>query len=166
MQTVTGTRKVVGIGECAVSDNPEDSLITHGLGSCLGITVYDPVAKVGGLLHAMLPFSPKGTPNPDEYTKYVDTGVPVLFKRCYELGAVKGRMILKVAGGAHVLAVLPENDLFRIGHRNFITLKKILWKNHVLIAAQDVGGNESRTLTLFMANGAVEVSQKGQVHSL
>lgn len=138
-----------------ISRQPDDVLITYALGSCLGIAVYDAVAKVGGLLHVMLPVS---TVNPakaaDNPLMFVDTGVPELFKACYKAGAKKERMVVKVAGGAS-LQNNGDSDQFQIGKRNFLMLRKLLWKNNVLIESFDVGENFSRTMSLELATGDV-----------
>ena len=95
------TNAVVGVADVKVSNDPALRLITYALGSCLGISVHDPVAGVGGLLHVMLP---TGTIDPAKMqakpAMFVDSGVPLLFKECYRLGARKERMIVRVAGGA------------------------------------------------------------------
>ncbi len=156
----------VGMAEFKVLHAREDTLITHALGSCLGITVFDPVLGVGGLLHAMLPDSTidprKARDNP---AMFIDTGVPLLFRECYALGAQKQRMILKVAGGATSRAH-PQDDYFRIGERNFIALRKLLWKNNVLIDAHDVGGTESRTMLFSLWNGEVQIRKNGALTAL
>jgi len=147
---------IIGIAEMKISTRPEDVLITYALGSCLGISVYDPVAKVGGLLHVMLPDSSvnplKAADNP---MMFVDTGVPQLFKECYKHGAKKERMVLRVAGGASLQNKEEHEDQFQIGKRNFIMLRKLLWKNNVMIRAHDIGENFSRTMSLDMATGDV-----------
>jgi chemotaxis protein CheD len=151
----------VGIADMKTSGDPESVIITHALGSCLGITIYDPVARVGGMLHAMLPDSSidprKATDNP---FIFVDTGVPRLFREAYTKGADKGRIIVKVAGGATSKAN-SEEDYFQIGKRNFVMLRKVFWKNNVLIKAHDVGGCESRTMTLHIATGEVRLKING-----
>jgi chemotaxis protein CheD len=92
-------KQIIGIADMKISKQPDDVLITYALGSCLGIAVYDAAAKVGGLLHVMLPLSSvspaKAAENP---LMFVDTGVPKLFKACYEAGAKKERMVVRVAG--------------------------------------------------------------------
>jgi len=136
-----------------------DLLITHALGSCLGLAVYDPVAKVGGLLHAMLPLSKinkdKARSNP---YMFVDTGVPVIFKTLYEMGAQKKRLIVKAAGCGNPLG---KNEMFKIGERNHTLLKKLLWKNNVLLKAEDVGGTKSRTVRFDVSTGQVIISSGG-----
>ena len=148
-------KQIVGIADMKVSSAPGDVLITYALGSCLGITIYDPVAKVGGMLHVMLPLSSVNTAKAaDNPMMFVDTGVPELFKACYKVGAKKERIVLKVAGGAS-LQHNEENDQFQIGKRDFMMLRKLLWKNNVLIEAWDVGENHSRTMSLDIASGEV-----------
>ena len=154
---------VVGMADLRLSADPAERLVTYALGSCLGITLWDPVARVGGMLHVMLPLSSidaeKAAHNP---AMFVDTGVPALFRRSYELGARKERLVVRVAGGAHSGAT-EDDDPFQIGKRNFLTLRKLLWKNNVLVHAHDVGGwQTSRTMRLDLASGEVTVRANGQ----
>ncbi len=156
----------VGVADMKISSDPGDILVTHALGSCLGISLWDPVSRVGGLLHAMLPDSlidpRKGIESP---YMFIDTGVPRLFRECYKLGAEKQRLIVKVAGGATCKSNV-EDDYFQIGKRNFVTLRKLLWKNNVLVKAYDVGGNQSRTMTLQVESGAVTLKTNGVAREL
>ncbi len=158
---------IVGIGELKISNDPETRIVTYALGSCLGLTVYDPIAKVGGLLHIQLPQS---AINPDraraQPALFVDTGVPLLFKSAYAAGAVKSRLIVKVAGGA-CAGRSEEEDKFQIGKRNIIALRQLLWKNGVLLEAQEVGGmNAARTMSLEIANGHVTLRERGVTTTL
>jgi chemotaxis protein CheD len=159
-------RVVVPMAGMRVSADPDDELITYALGSCLGIAVHDPDVHVGGLLHAMLPLS---TADPEKAAQnvalFVDTGVPVLFRACYEKGARKERMVVRVAGGAF-LTESEKDDLFQIGTRNLVVLRKLLWKNGVLLRAQDVGGRRSRTLSLCVGTGTVTVKSRGAAYEL
>lgn len=157
-------KHIVGVADAALSDKPGDIIVTHALGSCLGITIHDPVAKVGGMLHVMLPLS---TVDPAKAeTKpwmFINTGVPKFFRALYDIGAKKSRLTVKVAGGANVQA---GNDHFAIGKRNHIVLKKIFWKNGILIDAEDVGGTRARTMYLEIGTGKVWLSVAGQVIEL
>ncbi len=153
---------IIGMADIKVSDRPEDTLITYALGSCLGIVVHDPIAKVAGLLHVMLPTSQiddaRARAQP---AMFVDTGVPLLFKECYRLGARKERMTVSVAGGSFSGRVDSE-DTFQIGKRNMLTLRKLLWKNGVLIHADDTGGvGQSRTISVHIASGLVQLRTNG-----
>jgi len=137
-----------------------DLIVTHALGSCLGLVVHDPVERVGGLLHAMLPLS-KINPAKAEANPYmfVDTGVPVLFKALYEIGGLKSRMVIKAAGCGNPLG---KNEIFKIGERNHTILKKLLWKNNILLDTEDVGGTASRTLHFDVATGQTVISSNGK----
>jgi len=153
---------VVGVADMKVSNHHEVILVTHCLGSCIGLGVYDPAARVGGLLHYMLPESKVD----DKKAKsvplmFADTGIPLLFKACYKLGAKKSRMVVKVAGGSRIM---DPTRVFDIGRRNYVALRKILWRNNVLIDAEDVGGNSNRTMRLNIATGelSMKVSGKGE----
>jgi chemotaxis protein CheD len=151
---------VVGVGDvnfASASAGP-GRLVTYALGSCLGLCVHDPVAGVAGLLHVMLPTS---TVDPARAATspamFVDTGVPLLFKECYKRGAQKERLVVKVVGGARQ-AENEDDDSFQIGKRNLLALRKLLWRNNVLLRGEDVGGARvSRTVYLDAATGALRV---------
>ena len=150
---------VVGISDIKWSSSKDDVLITYALGSCIAVIVYDPKACVGGLLHFMLPDSSldidKARVNPG---MFADTGIPVLFKTCYSMGAEKKRMIVKVAGGA---SILDDTSFFRIGQKNMTAMRKIFWKNNVMVDAEDTGSNYNRTVRLEMNSGKVYVKTSG-----
>ena len=108
-----------------------------------------------GMIHIQLPLSKIDTQKAEQRPcMFVDTGIPLLFEEAYRLGAVKSRIQLKVAGGAQFL---DSGGKFKIGERNFAILRKMLWKNSVLIDGQDVGGSISRTMSLDMALGEVSI---------
>jgi chemotaxis protein CheD len=158
---------IIGMADVKVSANVDDTLITYALGSCLGIVVHDPVARVAGLLHVMLPSSQideaKAKAQP---AMFVDTGVPLLFKECYRLGAKKERMTVTVAGGSFS-GRTDADDTFQIGKRNMLTLRKLLWKNGVLIHADDTGGvQQSRTMSVQVATGLVQLRTNGTLSVL
>lgn len=137
---------VVGIAGFKVSGDPDELLVTHALGSCLGIVVWDPVARVGGLLHVMLPTTDNDPARAQsDPARFVDSGVPAVFRACYALGARKERMITRVAGGS-AMATEGRPDRFQIGKRNYLQLRSVLWKAGVLLANQDVGGHISPTV--------------------
>ncbi|MBU0986950.1 MAG: chemotaxis protein CheD [Proteobacteria bacterium] len=142
---------IVGVADMKVSNNAEGVLVTYSLGSCIGLAIYDPIVKVGGLLHYMLPESAldrkKAQKNP---YMFGDTGIPLLFKETYKYGAKKNRLKVIVVGGAQIL---DQKGLFNIGKRNHTLLRKIFWKNNVMIDYEEVGGNVNRTLKLDVKNG-------------
>lgn len=147
----------------AVSNAPDDVLITYSLGSCIAVIIYDPKAKVGGMLHYMLPESSldleKAKLNP---TMFADTGIAMLFRQSYQYGAKKENIIVKAVGGAQIL---DQNGIFNIGKRNYLAMRKIFWRNNVLVAAEHVGGMVNRTVRLEMQTGRVilKVAGDGEV---
>lgn len=151
-----GTNIIIGVADMKVSNDPASTLVTYSLGSCLGVMIYDPVATVGGLLHVMLPDG-KGEIKSNRFIpyKYVDTGIPLLFKETYKLGAKKNRMKVVVTGGAQIL---DDSGYFNIGKRNLAALRKMFWKNGVMIDKEHVGGSIARTVRLNIKNGEVKVS--------
>jgi len=152
-------KHIVMVGDMKVGVK-NDEIVTHALGSCLGLMVYDPVAHVGGMLHAMLPLSKinpeKAAANP---YMFVDKGVPILFKEVYGLGGKKERLIVKAAGCG---SPIGKNEMFKIGERNYTVLKKMLWKNGVLLKAEEVGGSISRTVTFDISTGRVTIKNGQQ----
>jgi len=137
----------------ALSNSPNDLLVTYSLGSCIAVIIYDPVAGVGGMLHYMLPESSidpeKAKKNP---CMFADTGITQLFKSSYQMGAKKENIVVKTVGGAQIL---DPRGLFDIGKRNYLAMRKIFWKNNVAIAAEHVGGETNRTVWLEMDSGRV-----------
>lgn len=154
-------KHIVGVADMKLSTAVGDVVVTHALGSCLGIAVHDPAAGVGGILHVMLPQS---SINPDKAKAnpymFVDTGVPAFFKELYAAGGVKSRMIVKVAGGANVQG--KADDRFAIGKRNHLMLRKMFWKNGILVKGESVGGGHARTMYLEIGSGNVWLSTAGQ----
>lgn len=147
--------QVVDIADFRVTSDPRCELVTYSLGSCIGVTVWDPQAHVGGMIHYMLPESSIA---PDKAkvkpAMFADTGIPALFKAVYDLGAVKRRLVVKVAGGA---SLLDDKGTFNIGKRNYVALRKLFWQNGILVAAEAVGQSISRTLRLNVATGRVSI---------
>ncbi len=150
----------VDISDIQVSNDADGVLVTYALGSCIAVMLYDPVLHVGGMIHYMLPLS-KTSPEKAKVkpAMFADTGVPLLFKKMYELGCKKDNLIVKVTGGGKVY---DDKGVFDIGKRNYTVLRKIFWKNGVIIKAEDVGGNRSRTARLFLGDGRVEIQSQGE----
>lgn len=157
----TGRRITVGIGELAVTDNPDDSIVTHALGSCVAVCLFDPVANVAAMLHFLLPESKI---NEDRARiqpgAFADTGIPLLFQEAYRFGLEKKRAVVKLVGGAEVGG--QNATLLQIGRRNALAAKNILWRNGVLINAQDLGGSVARTVHLLALDGRIQVFDGGE----
>jgi len=152
-QTGRDGLRTVSISDMAVSRAREEVLVTYSLGSCIGLSLYDPRAGAAGLLHGMLPQAAidpeKARRNP---AMFVDLGVQALIDAMIALGAGRRTLVAKVAGGA---AVFDDRGMFRIGERNIASLRKMLWKNDILIAAEDLGGTKARTMYVSVATGRV-----------
>lgn len=148
--------RVVAISSVVVSAAPEDVLITYSLGSCIGVTAWDARLRHGGLIHCLLPSAKQGHPGEsDGSAKYVDTGVAALLQALADRGSLLGDLQIRIAGGANPLK--NGVDSMRIGERNVAMLRKLLWKNGLLIAAERVGGTDPRTLSLEVGTGRVVV---------
>ncbi|MEN9353740.1 MAG: hypothetical protein RL318_1065 [Fibrobacterota bacterium] len=155
-------RHTIGISEMKISRDPEDLLVTHALGSCIGVAIYDPVAQVGGILHYMLPLS---SLDPEKAAKnpymFGDTGIPAFFQEAYRMGASKERLRVILAGGARVI---ETESRFDIGSRNVVIARKLFWKNAVMIAAEHVEGTQPRTLYLETGTGRCWFTSRGEAH--
>jgi chemotaxis protein CheD len=146
---------IVGIGDCKVSKDPSDVLVTHALGSCIAILLYDPLARVAGLLHYMLPEAglDAGKAGKSPFM-FADTGIPLLLQNAYQLGAARPRLIVMAAGGAQML---DPSGSFNIGQRNQVAMKMIFAKAGILIHREEIGGNNSRTVSIEVASGRVRL---------
>ena len=154
-------RVVVGMAESVVSNNPSVTLATYSLGSCLGVSIYDPVTRVGGLLHIMLPDSniapEKARSQP---AMFLDTGLPKLFRSAYEMRLGKHRALICVAGGAQIM---DDKGFFNIGQRNYAALGGLLQQHGLRITAEEVGGMVNRTMYLKLATGEVRLKISGEM---
>ncbi len=155
MTPAAGGEIVVGVGDCRVAAPPSGFLSTYALGSCIALVVFDWKTGIGGLLHLMLPDSSidptRATTNP---FVYADTGVPKLFRKLEELGCSKHSLRCCVTGGASMMA---DSSHFEIGKRNYLAIKKLLWRMGVFADHEDVGGNESRSVRLDLATGRIDL---------
>lgn len=145
----------VGMADFKVSRGPA-VLISYGLGSCVGISLYDPQTKVGGLLHIMLPDSKqsRATDNP---AKFADTGIPLMLDEVVKLGAVRSRLVAKIAGGAQMFAFANATDVMRVGVRNVAASKEVLQRLGIRIVGEDTGANYGRTVQIDLGNGVYTV---------
>ena len=151
---------VVGIAEYVVSNDSTAILTTYSLGSCLGISVFDPAVRAGGLLHIMLADSAmdpaKGIAHP---AMFVDTGVAALLRAIQPLNCDAKRMIFCVAGGSQIM---DATGFFSIGIKNLEALKKLFTQQGLRISAEHVGGMVNRTMSLNLATGEVRLKVSGQ----
>ena len=145
----------VGMADYKVGRAPA-SLISYGLGSCIGISLYDPQAIVGGLLHIMLPDSTQARPT-DNPAKFADTGLPLMLQKVLDLGASRSRLVAKMAGGAQMFAFANATDIMRVGARNAEAAKKILQDMNIRLIAEDTGGTYGRTVQIDLETGVYKV---------
>jgi chemotaxis protein CheD len=146
---------VIGMGDLVVTSSPTAVLTCIGLGSCIGVCAYDLVTKIGGMIHIVLP--EHHTDNPKEFSKYADTGVPLMLAKMIQGGANKDRLIVKIAGGAQMTISPGQKDTFKTGEKNLVQVMAALAKINIGLSAADVGGTLGRTVKLRISTGAVTV---------
>jgi chemotaxis protein CheD len=152
-------RVVVGLAELVVSNNPNAVLTTYSLGSCLGVVMYDPVARVGGLLHAMLPDSGIDPVKAEAFPgMFIDTGLPALLRGALQLRAEKRRLKIYAIGGAQIM---DDNNVFNIGGRNCQAFEEFLRKEDLKVDAQQLGGHANRTVYFCVGTGQVRLKVSG-----
>ena len=152
----------VGMGEIKLSNTPGSIIAAPGLGSCIGLAMYDPTVKLGGMAHIVLPDStninkPGALPG-----KYADLAVPELLNQMIKQGAKKNNIIIKMAGGAQMFSFEKGGNILNIGMRNTIAVKANLSAQGQTIRANDTGGNKGRTVRLDISTGKVYVKIIGQ----
>ena len=153
------TKIVVNVSDAKISNDPDDTIVTHSLGSCIAVCLYDNRIRSGGMLHFQLPHS-KGQQERamEKPFMFADTGMEILINNLLSLGANRRRMQVKIAGGA---AIDNAPNGFDIGKRNHLSIRKILWKNGMFIDAEDIGGCSPRNMYMNIASGAVTVRSNG-----
>ena len=152
----------VGMGEIQVSKTPGTLLTAPGLGSCIGVIMYDPKFKIAGMVHVVLPDSTNSTKELTAPGKYADTAIPELLNNIIKLGAVKSNLVIKISGGAQMFNLEKGGNILNIGMRNNIAVKAALNKEGLNLKAADVGGNKGRTVKLEVSTGRVSVRIIGQ----
>ena len=150
---------VVQVSDARISRNPDTRLVTYSLGSCIAVSLHDPGCKIGGMIHYQLPSSEM---DPERSRRdpfmFADTGLDLLLNKMLEMGAQKKRLTVNAAGGA-AMNTGPKG--FDIGKRNFLSLRKVLWKYGIMMNAHDVGGNNPRNMYLDVESGNVLVKSNG-----
>ncbi|MFZ5650396.1 MAG: chemotaxis protein CheD [Bacillota bacterium] len=149
----------VGIADYKIAWEPT-RLITLGLGSCVGVSLYDPVRRLGGLLHVMLPDSTQFS-NVTKPAKFVDLGIPMIIKEMQSMGASVNRMQAKLVGGAQMFSGLDDKMTLNIGQRNTEKSREVLKKLGIPVLCEEVGGNRGRTMILDTQTGHVTIRTLG-----
>lgn len=151
----------VGMADLNICFSP-DGLTTLGLGSCVGIALRDPVLKMGGLAHIMLPDSTKIRSTTLNIPKFADTGIEELVKRMEAKGARRSRMTAKLAGGASMFAFQGNSDMAQVGDRNVEASRRKLAQLRIPILAQDTGKNFGRTVIFYPETGDYVIRAVGR----
>lgn len=150
----------VGMADLNFCQSP-DAITTLGLGSCVGVVLYDPVVKIAGMVHIMLPDSTK-IKNNENKAKFADTGIEEMLNIVIKQGASRARLKAKIAGGAQMFAFSSENDLLRVGQRNAEAVKEELNKLRIPLVAEDTGKNYGRTIEFYPETGDLLVKAVGK----
>lgn len=140
---------------------PPNGITTLGLGSCVGVVLYDPITKISGMVHVMLPDSTK-IRNNENAAKFADTGIDELIRRLVALGAKRRSLVAKIAGGAQMFAFQSNNEMLRIGDRNIEASKQKLNKEGIRILAEDTGLNYGRTIEFYPETGMLHIRSVGK----
>ncbi len=149
----------VGLGEYKISRNVEDVLVAYGLGSCLGIGMYDPQLRLAGLLHAVLPASPNGVV--EKSAKYVTSGIEILLGEMVNAGAIPSRIIVRMAGGANMLTAPGFSNSFNIGTRNVEAAHEMFQRFRLRLVSEEVGGTIGRTVRFYVRDGRMTIRTVG-----
>ena len=151
----------VGIADLKTCVSP-NGVMTLGLGSCVGIAIRDPMTKIGGLVHIMLPDSKAITGGQHNIAKFADSGIDELVRQMERLGARRVRMVAKIAGGAQMFAFSSGNDMMRVGDRNVEAVKAKLMQMRIRILAEDTGKNYGRTIEFYSETGKLLIKSVGK----
>ncbi len=155
----------VGMADLKTCKAP-DAVTTLGLGSCVGIALRDPVLKIGGLVHIMLPDSKAMRSNNSVIAKFADTGIVELVRQLELMGANRSRLVAKIAGGATMFQVQSRSEIMKIGERNVSSTIKTLDSLKIKLLAQDTGANYGRTVTFFPETGEFHIRAVGKSLSI
>ena len=148
----------VGIGDFKITSAPD--ILRTILGSCVGICLYDPKLKIGGLSHIMLPNAPS---NSVSIFKYAESAIPAMIDNMQKEGADKKRMIAKIAGGAKMFNTKENSIMGEIGNNNINKVKELLKESNIKVVAEDTGGDYGRTLDFYLESGTIKIKVMGAV---
>ena len=150
---------VIGLAQLGVVKYPK-TISTLGLGSCIGVTLYDKIHKIGGMVHVVLP---EGAPGEKNRAKFANLGVDALLQEMLKNGAARNALVAKMAGGAHMFGgVNPSSDILKVGDRNAAQVAMALMRLRIPIQARDVGGQYGRTIVLNTEDGSLFVKTVGK----
>jgi len=151
----------VGIADYSISSSPD--ILRTILGSCVGICLYDPEAKIGGMSHIMLP-SMKD--NSTSVRKYADSAIPMMLREMEVRGASRERVTAKIVGGAKMFSVSENSVMGEIGNNNIAKVREVLTGLTINIVAEDTGGNHGRTIDFYLDSGMVKIKSMGKLERM
>ncbi len=151
---------IANLGEIKISSDPEITLSCLGVGSCIAVCMYDPVAKVAGMAHVVLPISDNSARARGNGTKYADMAIPEMLKQLRDAGAIRSRLVVKIAGGAKMFKA-GVGATMETGKRNDEAVRKVLGDEALKISSENTGGTKGRTVRLFTDSGKVTVKTVG-----
>jgi chemotaxis protein CheD len=146
----------VQMADLQVAPHPPATLVTRGLGSCLGITFYDPVKKIGAMAHAMLPDIEKARKTTNRH-RFVNSCIQEMVEEFEKLGCPKGRIVAKLFGGAHMFSFINTDSVLNVGQKNIEMALSLLKELGIRITGQEVGGTFGRTIEFNLDTGMVRV---------
>lgn len=157
-------RLTINISDMKFSSDKDVLLITHSLGSCIGLVGFDTRIPTAAMLHFQLPDSSHhGKRAQENPFMFADTGIPLFLQALNSNGGNVKKMVFGMFGGANML---DDEELFKIGTKNSRATKKLLWQNSLSLKYEDVGGNSSRTLSLEVGTGQITLKKDGKLYNL
>ena len=153
----------VGLGEIKYSSRPGEALVAYGLGSCVGVAIWDRNTRIAGLAHIILPTAASAGRPGDNRCKYADQAVPIMIEELLRMGGQKAGFIVRIAGGAQMLRSAQVSEVFNIGARNVQQVRQEIARAGLRIFADDVLGHQGRTMSLYPENGRVTVHSAGKL---
>lgn len=150
----------VGMADLNTCKTP-DAITTLGLGSCIGVVLYDSRKKICGMVHVMLPDS-TAIKNNDNVAKFADTGIKALLEQLEKIGVTKSGLQAKIAGGAQMFAFNTNNDMLKVGQRNAESVRKVLNQYGIRIVAEDCGANYGRTIEFYPETSELYIKAIGK----
>lgn len=148
----------LSLGEWAVTNDRDGVLTCLGLGSCVAFVAYDPVTRVGGMAHMVLPDSSQGRPTPRSEAKFVDVAVPLVMNELFAIGAMRARVQVSLLGGAKMLANSRAPEAMSIGARNAVAAQAAVQALGLRVRVEDLGGTQGRTVRLYVRTGEITIS--------
>jgi chemotaxis protein CheD len=154
---------IVGVADLKESKNSQGVIVTYALGSCLGVTCYDPFCRVGGMLHAMMADSRGSHQVAPARAMFLDTGIPDLIQRVIDLGGNPRLFLFKIFGGAQTI---QANTFFNIGNKNIKMMEAIATQLRLQVRVWEVGGHQNRTIRFYLRDGSVKLRTPSQPETL